>query len=62
MIPIGSHGVEPSNPTRAFNINNFVENQIIRYMSTDGFELSDDPCLESNSCDWMPESLRKQVP
>ncbi len=62
MIPIGSHGVEPSNPTRAFNINNFVENQIILYMSTDGFELSDDPCLESNTCDWMPESLKKQAP
>jgi hypothetical protein len=58
-VPIGAHGVEPSNPTRQFNINNFVENQIIRYMTTDGMELSDDPCLESNSCDWMPESLKK---
>jgi hypothetical protein len=60
-IPIGAHGVEPSNPTRQFNINNFVENQIIRYMSTDGFELSDDPCLESNTCEWMPESLKGQA-
>ena len=57
-LPIGAHGVEPSNPARQFNINNFVENQILRYMSTDGKVLSDDPCLESNSCDWMPETIR----
>jgi hypothetical protein len=57
-LPIGAHGVEPSNPTRQFNINNFVENQILRYMSTDGKELTDDLCLESNSCEWMPESVK----
>ncbi len=57
-LPIGAHGVEPSNPTRQFNINNFVENQILRFMTTDGKEFTDDLCLESNSCDWMPESVK----
>ena len=57
-LPIGAHGVEPSNPTRQFNINNFVENQILRFMTTNGMELTDDLCLESNSCEWMPESVK----
>ncbi len=48
--PLGAHGVEPSNPSRMFNINNFFENQIMIYMTTDGVVLSDDPCLADSRC------------
>jgi hypothetical protein len=56
---IGAHGVEPSNPTRLFNINNFVENQIVTYMASDGKLLSDDPCLaapekDREACSFLP--------
>jgi len=49
--PMGAHGVEPSNPSRAFNINNLVENQIAVFMVTDGVVLSDDPCLALSRCE-----------
>jgi hypothetical protein len=32
----------------------FLMNQLTLYMSTAGQELSDDVCLESNDCDWLP--------
>jgi len=57
--PMGAHGVEPSNPSRAFNINNFVENQIAVFMTSGGTRLVDDPCLEDASCEFLPETLRE---
>lgn len=57
--PMGAHGVEPSNPSREFNINNFVENQIAVFMTSGGTRLVDDPCLEDASCDFLPETLRE---
>lgn len=48
--PLGAHGVEPSNPTLKFNINNFVENQIVLFFKSRGTILSDDPCLEKTEC------------
>lgn len=59
--PLGAHGVEPSNPTRKFNINNFVENQIAVFAASDGKVLSDDPCLADSSCDFLPASVRKKA-
>ncbi len=65
--PLGAHGVEPSNPSRMFNINNFFENQVSIFMATDGVVLSDDPCLadsrcfgdrpESACCWYLPDSV-----
>jgi len=57
--PMGAHGVEPSNPSRQFNINNFVENQIAVFMASRGTRLVDDPCLEDASCGFLPETLRE---
>lgn len=48
--PLGAHGVEPSNPSRMFNINNFFENQVSIFMATDGVVLSDDACLADSRC------------
>ena len=56
--PLGAHGVEFSDPRRAFNINNFVENQLALFMATGGRVLSDDPCLESGDCEFLPASIR----
>ncbi|MBM4397542.1 MAG: hypothetical protein FJ087_17880, partial [Deltaproteobacteria bacterium] len=58
--PLGAHGVEPSNPSRKFNINNFVENQIAVFAASDGKTLSDDPCLADSSCPFLPASVRGQ--
>jgi len=57
--PMGAHGIEPSNPSRGFNINNFVENQICVFMSSDGTLFSDDPCLADSSCEFLPKSVQK---
>lgn len=54
--PLGAHGVEPSNPTRSFNINNFFENQIMIFMASGGKVLSDDPCLATSTCPNDPDS------
>ena len=59
--PMGAHGVEPSNPSRVFNINNFIENQIGVFMTSGGKVLSDDPCLADSSCDFLPDSIRDQA-
>ena len=57
--PMGAHGIEPSNPSRVFNINNFVENQICVFMKSNGTKFSDDPCQADSSCEWLPESVQK---
>jgi hypothetical protein len=56
--PMGAHGVEPSNPKRHFNINSFVENQIGLFMASDGRTFSDDPCLATCLCDFLPASIQ----
>ncbi|MCB9727365.1 MAG: hypothetical protein H6746_02655 [Deltaproteobacteria bacterium] len=50
----GSHGVPPSIPERAFDINGFVVNQLLWYFAQDGKELSDDPCLADETCAFVP--------
>lgn len=59
IAPLGSHGVEPSNPDKAFDMNNFVENQIGLFMTSNGTKFSDDPCLATSSCPFLPEAVRK---
>ena len=54
MDRYGSHGVPPSIPERAFDINSFVVNQILWFLVSDGEELSDDPCLAAGDCDFLP--------
>ncbi len=50
----GSHGVPPSIPERAFDINGFTVNQILSFFANDGKRLDDDPCLIDGSCDFAP--------
>ena len=57
--PLGAHGVEPSNPTRRFNINNFVVNQIGVFAASDGKVISDDPCLAGSTCAFLPAGVRR---
>jgi hypothetical protein len=59
IAPLGAHGVEPSNPSRQFDINSFVENQIGLFASSQGRVLSDDPCLATSSCSFLPESVQE---
>lgn len=50
----GSHGVPPSIPERAFDINAFTVHQLLWYFSQNGKELSDDPCLATGTCSFIP--------
>jgi pimeloyl-ACP methyl ester carboxylesterase len=53
VSPNGSHGFGLPDPGAEFDINTFAIHQITRYFQTDGQEVSDDLCLEDNSCDWF---------
>ncbi|MGM0578826.1 MAG: hypothetical protein ACQEXJ_24095 [Myxococcota bacterium] len=50
----GSHGVPPSIPERAFNVNSFVVNQIITFFGSRGESVRDDPCLADGTCEFLP--------
>ena len=54
--PTGSHGFGTPDPNLTFDINLFSINQIGRYLATRGVELTDDPCMETNDCSWIPVS------
>ncbi|HPB50850.1 MAG TPA: hypothetical protein PLY68_06550 [Myxococcota bacterium] len=56
--PLGAHGVEFSDPRREFNINNFIENQLALFMATGGRVLSDNQCMASGACDFLPQSIQ----
>lgn len=51
--PNGSHGFYLPEPSRDFDINTFAIMQVGWFMATGGKELSDDPCLEDGSCDYL---------
>jgi hypothetical protein len=59
--PLGSHGVEFSDPRREFNLNNFVENQLSLFMATGGRTLSDEVCLATSSCTYLPQSIQDEA-
>jgi hypothetical protein len=59
ISPMGAHGVEPSNPSRQFDINSFVENQIGLFAASQGKHFSDDPCLATSTCDFLPASVQQ---
>lgn len=50
--PRGSHGLLPSDPTKAFPVETYGINLITRYMITGGTDLPDDLCLATASCDF----------
>ncbi len=54
MDRYGSHGVPPSIPERAFDINGFEVNQILWFLASDGQQIVDDPCLASGDCPFFP--------
>ncbi len=56
--PLGAHGVEPSNPSRQFNINNYFENQAFLFMTSGGKTLKDDTCLATSTCEYLPDEVR----
>lgn len=51
----GSHGFGEPEPNAAFDINTFAIMQIATYLASGGTRLSDDPCLEDLSCDFIPQ-------
>ncbi|MBP7126950.1 hypothetical protein KBD49_11365 [Myxococcota bacterium] len=58
--PLGAHGVEPSNPSRQFNINNYFENQAAVYLTTGGRTLLESPCLADSTCPQLPDEIRRR--
>jgi hypothetical protein len=57
--PMGAHGVEPSNPSRQFNSNNYFENQAFLFMTTGGKMLLDLPCLADSTCIELPADVKE---
>ena len=56
---MGAHGVEPSNPSRQFNSNNYFENQAFLFMTTGGKMLLDLPCLADSTCIELPADVKE---
>ncbi|MBI2061234.1 MAG: hypothetical protein HYT87_15960 [Nitrospirae bacterium] len=52
----GQHCFLPSDPNKDFNLDNYIVQQMARFVSTDGRELLDDSCLESNTCAFHDEN------
>ena len=50
----GRHGFGLPEPSAAFDINTFAVYQIASFLATGGQELSDDACLATRTCDWIP--------
>ncbi|MBI2890057.1 MAG: hypothetical protein HYY13_04655 [Nitrospirae bacterium] len=56
MRDTGQHCFGPSNPSRPFNVENFIMNQAAAYFLFDGRRLPDDACLATSSCDFTPQA------
>ncbi|RLB56906.1 MAG: hypothetical protein DRI34_08435 [Deltaproteobacteria bacterium] len=54
MRPQGAHGFGPSDPARQFNIDLFAINAIGRFFASDGRSWSDDTCLATDDCAFIP--------
>jgi len=54
MNRTGQHGFATPSPSKPFDIDTFMHNQIAHYFSTRGREIVDDVCLEDSSCDFIP--------
>jgi len=55
----GSHGFDLPDASLPFDIGTFMINQIGYFCLSKGEILSDDPCLEDNSCSFLPERVRQ---
>ncbi len=53
--PQGQHGFGLPEPSRAFDINTYAILQIATFFQDGGQGVTDDPCLATATCDWMPE-------
>lgn len=40
--------------SKAFDINNYMRQQVGYFFGSRGKEIRDEPCMENNSCDWIP--------
>ncbi len=53
--PEGFHGLYLMAPYKPFDVETYQLNLIARYFMSGGTQLWDDPCLEDNSCPWVPQ-------
>lgn len=51
----GKHGFSLGEPSRAFDYGQFATNQMMRFLKTEGAELTDEPCLHDSSCSFFDE-------
>lgn len=54
IFPDGNHGITMPDPDTPFDQSFFTIMQFASYFASDGKVLSDDPCLEDGSCEWIP--------
>jgi hypothetical protein len=53
--PEGKHGFSVFEEGAAFDYSQYASNQLMRFLTTQGQDLTDDPCLEDSSCDFIPQ-------
>jgi hypothetical protein len=54
LDPKGQHAFLVPNPQADFDNDQFLIHQVGRFLSSAGRELSDDPCMATASCSWIP--------
>ena len=54
VSPRGSHGFTFPDPSLDFDVASYSINQVGWYFATGGQEVSDDPCLATRHCDFLP--------
>jgi len=52
--PRGAHGIMPSDPSEAYDVNLHAILAVARFFQTAGREWIDDTCLGDGSCAWIP--------
>ncbi|MBI2061218.1 MAG: hypothetical protein HYT87_15880 [Nitrospirae bacterium] len=56
MRSTGQHCFGPSNPSKEFNVDNFILQQAAAFFLADGKSISDDPCLATGDCTFFPKN------
>ncbi|MCA9669628.1 MAG: hypothetical protein KC503_28730 [Myxococcales bacterium] len=52
--PKGQHAFLVPNPSADFDNDQFLVHMVARFLSSGGKELSDEPCMATSACSWIP--------
>lgn len=51
--PTGTHAIRAPDPTVPFDQSLYALNLLSQFLADEGAHISDDPCLEDDTCDWV---------